>query len=539
MLLMGYAGLSSAQTSYNYDYAQQIFDKLVKTINLTTPSKPKLVVVFDNDFVARTYPQGEIRVGYSLIDHCRSFGADSCNALAHVLSHELTHYYANHFWAENFGTAYADMHWGEEIAQAGVDTSVRKLYETQADEYGMYYAFSAGYKTLHVAPHLLDSIYTWYHLSPEMPGYPSLSDRKEIATESAENIAALIPAFESANLMLELAQTLGGDQQNALLSLALSGYGHILDAHIHTVELYNNLAAGKIILALSYADDPYASLRLPVMLETKSYLYNSSGSRGMGNADPDQMSSLLSDAETACENALKLDKNFYPAYINSALIYYLEGKKGSASDALDAARNIMGKEHPMAWTLYEIQALLDAADGNIKAMQTDFAEAAKAGSRSASYNEKVLSEKADNSSASQGNAVQSLMPDTLETIDSTWIGDFLNALPVPKNHRLDLHDGSAIIFSDTMQGYVYYDIKPRTAGIALHKIRFFVSADDALKTSKGLSRGDTQKQLEKLYGGPSYTLAESDASIRIYPSRNLMVWIQDGKVYKWAYWLVR
>ena len=106
------------------------------------------------------------------------------------------------------------------MQESGKSLNVMRLYETQADEYGMYYAFSAGYRTLYIGDKVLDSIYTWFHLNEQLPGYPSLTERKQISIEARANIAKLIPVFETGNNCLLLAQMMGGDQQMLLAKTA-------------------------------------------------------------------------------------------------------------------------------------------------------------------------------------------------------------------------------------------------------------------------------------------------------------------------------
>ena len=56
-----------------------------------------------------------INLGEKIYDICASFGADSLNALALVLGHELAHFYKDHEWGLAFGTAHFNSGIGEEI----------------------------------------------------------------------------------------------------------------------------------------------------------------------------------------------------------------------------------------------------------------------------------------------------------------------------------------------------------------------------------------------------------------------------------------
>lgn len=536
------------QVQPDYRYAETVFNTLVRTIDQNGISKPKLIVLPDENLIAKTFPSGEIRIGYGLVVHCRSFGKDSSNAIAHVLSHELMHYYNNHFWAENFGTAYADTEWGEHIAKTGNDTSTVRLYETQADAYGMYYAFSAGYNTLDAGPSVLDSIYSWYHLQQAIPGYPTLADRRQIAVSSKKNIAALIPVFEIANHCMQLAQVTDGLTQAALIRLAASGYAHILDNNIHAKELYVNMAAGKIMEAVSFTDDVNGSVAFPYMLETGSVLYNSTGTRAYGNiseAYADSMrTALLDEAETACLTALKLDKNFTAASIDLSIVYYLKEKYGSAEDALIAAGRSAAGNKNILWPLHEMQAFIAFGRSDSTAMRKYFMEAEKSGNASAKENFKILSAHLQNKNIAPEQLPSAALTLTeennTETINGQPVVTYLTGLQGKKTNRYEYKNGDAILFMDTIGNYITYDLRSRFSNSPITKVRLAAStASSDERTSAGLTLKSSVAELEKLYGKPDAVLAESSASVYYYAPQHMLVWVQDDTVTKWLYWLVK
>ena len=88
-------------SAWSQDYCRDVFTRLVNSVSNVYSAKPTLTIVPSDYLVAETYSTGEIKVGSRLVDLCRRFGKDSTNAMAHILSHELAHFYQNH--AFDFG----------------------------------------------------------------------------------------------------------------------------------------------------------------------------------------------------------------------------------------------------------------------------------------------------------------------------------------------------------------------------------------------------------------------------------------------------
>jgi hypothetical protein len=533
-----------AQTSFEVKYAYDVFNKLIRTINQSTPAKPILDIAPDQTTLAVTSGNGKIIIGYKLVDKCRSFGKDSSNALAHVLSHELTHYYQNHFWSEQFGSAYADVGWGEQMQQSGKSLNVMRLYETQADEYGMYYAFAAGYRTLYIGDKVLDSIYTWFHLDEQLPGYPSLTERKQIAVAARTNVAKLIPVFETGNMCLTLAQIMGSEQQMILAKTAALQFDDILARKMQTKEMYNNAAVARMLSVLPMYPDSMQDLRLPFMIETGSILYRTDRSRSAtGETDPVLVDSMLATMEEAfaqLTSAVKLDKQFYPAWMNLAILHFMRGEYGSATDALQNASRSMGEGHPLQWSVDEMRALLAYARAEQTTSTQLFASATQKGSPTAQYNFSMLT--ADAAIVTQLLTANRTMPfatDTTEMIDTKPVFDMLDNMSPNRHGRFDLQNEQLVIFSDTSAAYISVFVRANFKP-SFNKLRFITSADNnAVTTTKGLHKGDAAQKMTQLYGEPSAILLESRGEIYAYPAQNLFIYLSDGKVTKWTYWWLK
>ncbi len=253
----GFLLTGQAQTSKD-QYAFDVFEDIIRAVNRSFPSPPKLVIVNNPNMVAVTSSDGTIQVSSTLIELMRGCGADSANALAHVLAHEVMHYYNEHFWAGNFALPYADAGWGEELQMIDSDTLQLQYQETQADLYGLFYATNAGYVTAPIADAVIDSIYRWFDLPFKMKHYPDLDARKGMARSAAEQVYAMIPSYEAGIYLLHLAAGATGNEQFTFLRGASSFFYHITDNYIRTREMLNNIAVVKIMEALTYFYDHLA-----------------------------------------------------------------------------------------------------------------------------------------------------------------------------------------------------------------------------------------------------------------------------------------
>ena len=83
------------------NYGDEVFARILLAVNRDLPTPPHLVWVSNMNGVASTYANGTIEVDSRLLERMRGFGADSANALAHILAHEVMHYYMEHFWQVN------------------------------------------------------------------------------------------------------------------------------------------------------------------------------------------------------------------------------------------------------------------------------------------------------------------------------------------------------------------------------------------------------------------------------------------------------
>jgi hypothetical protein len=188
-------------------FAQKVYDELYNNLNATKLiSKPKLRY-FPEDkkkvvdyYCASDGLDAEIQIGAEFIKVIRSFGADSSNALAFVLGHEMAHIFLEQTNIYKVGSGYANNQLMKKYNYLSKDTVYSAILESQADEQAIFNAHLGGYKVTHLAEEVLKRIYSHFKLNPKLRGYPILEDRIKIAHLSVVKMNALLERFEIANL---------------------------------------------------------------------------------------------------------------------------------------------------------------------------------------------------------------------------------------------------------------------------------------------------------------------------------------------------
>ena len=376
----------------------RVFNNLVAAYGRMQPSQPELKIdPYSND-PASTFPGGQIVISQKTVDVCFSLGADSLNALAFILAHELAHHYNHHLWASNYGTAFASLNWGKHIDSLEAAATFRGYYETQADEFGFFYSYVAGYNVGGLANKVYNGIYKAFNLKPELPGYPALDQRIKAAEVAQEEVKNLIPVFETGKFVSILANGETGAYRKYLLKKSIECFEYIINQKFASREMYHNLGVNYLLLAIGLEDEKDNPYLYPVVLDEQSRLYDeggvaSSGDKGKGYAEADKLKNeYLNQAEYYFREALLLDKNYTLAYLNLANVYALMGQPEdayyNADKALEAAQKEARPE--MIAHVYDIMGITAAKEGKLDQAKDYFNQALNNGSKIASQNKQAM-----------------------------------------------------------------------------------------------------------------------------------------------------
>ncbi|RTZ05705.1 hypothetical protein [Flavobacterium sp. GSP6] len=263
------------------------------------------------------YTNKTIKLDLQFYKLCQTFGKDSLNALSIVLSHELAHYYYEHDFCSDFAYAIRNKSVPFSSGLKLINKNQKIIYETQADDKGLFYAAIAGYHPFEIQPKLLDAIYQFYQLKEINIGYPTKAERKAIAQNALAKSQKLYVVFKEALKAKE----------NKEYDKALKLFEEV-NRDFPSRENYNNIGIIKTLQALNFKvlakeefDYPKRFL-YPLEIDNTSRL-NKDGTRGSNDEDQEQMIALLKSAQKDFEKAISLDTNYTVAYINLACVFDL------------------------------------------------------------------------------------------------------------------------------------------------------------------------------------------------------------------------
>lgn len=319
-LILAFISFFSMGQTHTEKQIESVFKNLVLAYG-NSKAAPKLAyfkkeAIKTTPALYTTSPQPTIMVDVKFYDLCRSFGKDSTNALAVVLSHELAHYYNDHTFCADF--AFVVRKNNAELAQKlkMVSKSDKISRETQADYQGFFYAAIAGYNPFDCYEKTIEGIYKQYQLPETNPGYPSKAERKQMAIAVKQKTSELYLAFQKS---IQLKEEKKYDEAMQLLEE--------INTYFPSRENYNNLGVIKTLSALdlkvlTLEEHKFPKRFLyPLELDNSSRL-NQNGTRG-AEADQAKMVQLLKSAQKDFEKAISLDPNYTMAFVNLACVFDL------------------------------------------------------------------------------------------------------------------------------------------------------------------------------------------------------------------------
>lgn len=311
LLLLSFVQNLPASDNPKYDHARRIFDLLVEARGDKSMKKPELVWTVEASNGAFYQPgTNQITFEEKAYDVCAGFGANTDNALAYILAHELIHYYKQHGWEAEFARKFADQQMGEDVIETVRD---RKRQETESDLLGGFLAYTAGYNTVGIAPELLPALYESYQWPKENPRYPTLEERILLAKTTEEELIQLIRMFETANCLVAIERYEDASQY----------YDYILSFY-NSRELKNNVGVVACMAALKLFETGKVEYLYPLELDAESRVRL--GSKGIDDSPEGKKArrdSLLLQAIASFQEAMSLDRDYHTARLNLASAHAL------------------------------------------------------------------------------------------------------------------------------------------------------------------------------------------------------------------------
>ena len=321
----------------------------------------------------KPYPQPKIIVDEKLYDICINFGADSLNALACIVGHELAHFYENHTW----GNSFADMTGMAQEDKTAISKAEKSMLEAEADYFGLFYGFLAGYETFRLLPRALDAIYQVYNLPEQLQGYPSKQERLHISKEKVRELTPLIYAFRAGHLLY-----LRKNYEEAAVC-----FDYILSKYPGR-EVYNNAGVTKLAQAIQLMDAEQVYFAYPFELDANTRLRRGSV-RTVENKTERQtkIDNLLSQAQAYFDKAVLVDKSYVAGYINLACTYSLQNNQASAIGTITELQKICtATEKDLPGNAHLIRGIALVKNDQADKAHPDFEWAVKKTAYQANYN---------------------------------------------------------------------------------------------------------------------------------------------------------
>ena len=322
--MCSYTGLIFGQKNTNtHNQVQFVFDRLISVYG-SAKTEPEFIIVKKGKvaippakYISDGQPKIEIDEAFYKI--CQTFGKDSLNALAIVLSHELTHHFNDHTFCRDYGFANLNTVKPNLKKTIGFASSnARKDKETEADIKGFFFAAAAGFKPHSLQEKLITKIYKAYNLENIQENYPSLQERIELAKSADKKAGELYNDFKNGLVALENKQ-----YDEAIICFERA------NGEIHFRENLNNIGVSKALKAFDLKESneierasPERFL-YPIEIENKSRL-NKEITRSLDD-NSEVIEKLLKDAQKDFQEAIRLDPSFTKGYINLACVLDLLG----------------------------------------------------------------------------------------------------------------------------------------------------------------------------------------------------------------------
>jgi len=371
--------VSLASYSQEEKVLKQVYNSLIQSIGNQGQIAPDIALVESERFVASFSPsKNSIKFERKAYEICTSFGKDSLNAMAYILAHELGHFYKDHGWLREAGSAYASMEFGKQLKKSRLRLDTLKIYESQADEFAGFYGHVAGYNVLGVAPEVLEKIYKEYDLPNKLPKYPSLDERIKIAEIAKDRMNELIPLFEFSLESYAIGE----------YSLAVFGFQEIAK-EFPSREMFNNIGVCNATMALTLFDKDSVRLIYPFEIDANSRLYENN-ERGLEEDKEELKKELLDRAIYNFKKAVSLDPNYFYAYINLSLCSDLLKSTRDADYFLGKAEDLIKEDKTRSSISLGAKGLLAYNSHDIKQAKKLFKEAGEMGNDIASLNLEIL-----------------------------------------------------------------------------------------------------------------------------------------------------
>jgi tetratricopeptide (TPR) repeat protein len=538
-------------THYKYIIIKEICQKITEAQGKQFKTPHLVVYSIDNNkqVIAqfKNTPIPTIYIDEKLYNLSRKFGKDSLDALACIIGHELAHLFEKHTFAIGM-TGMMGLVENNTNNTKSISKSEKVSLETQADYYGLFYGFLAGYKTYQLLPQMLELIYLEYKLPDAMDGYPSKTERINIAKMS-------VAELEQVTMIVDVGEILYLQKQYEEAAIA---FEYLLQK-FPSRDIYNNLAAIRLSQVVSYIEKDELYFAYPFEFDALTRLRTGVERSGGSDKKAENMQKrkeLLKIAKQYLKKAIILDPSYLTAYINLACVYSLEGNYELAVGTMNEAETICRENNiTFSGNAYLVRAIARTYNQQIEKANEDFAKSVVLKVNLADYNYQLFKQ------------MQADWKDKLVNWASdwsnlkNWVNSWVESNPTQtqfSNPNLEkicsqniaeavkmTNFGQEITVNDDNKSFkISYKkdgecekIKIKTFDKDLYLL--LTPPNYGGTSSKGILLNEKVEKLILQYGKPSYTVGCNGAEFYFYEKINLIFRVSDRKVKGWALYKIQ
>lgn len=298
---------STATALSHQQTAENVRNKLVLAFGNQLESAPRIKVTDQVLPIANYKSRSKvITIERKVFDFSRQFGKDSLDVLAFIIGHELSHHYRKE--RGTFGFA--------KDCMANTSLSISGE-ERQADIWGAFTAFLAGYRTIELLPEIMKGLYEQYNLY-QLKDYPSFKEREQTDLVVFEEVQKMIELHKAAVWLTALGK----------YELAAANYEYIAQFY-PSKEILNNIAVNYALKAINFTGSTIDKFIYPLTLDWSTPLSQIKKSRGEKELSMGELAfrrNLLGKAISSLITIKKLDKNYLLSQLNLINCYALWGR---------------------------------------------------------------------------------------------------------------------------------------------------------------------------------------------------------------------
>lgn len=515
--------------NYKYQVAKQVFDNLIEAKGDKRMQLPEFVMSKRKRYVAWMDNKNlQIGLEETAYDVCTSYGEDSLNAMAALIAHEITHYYEKHAWGNDFATAFTDLDVSGKVKTTAKSKDFKASNETEADYLGGFLAYSAGYQTFGVMPGFLVDVYAAYGLPDEIPGYPSLEDRTQLAVESEMKLEELIHIFDAANYMIVLQQ----------YDVVNDYYSYILK-EFQSREIYNNAGVNAVMAALQLFDEDAEQLKYvyPIQLDGETRMSKpKTRGQALGYAErTEKRNKLLNQAKFYFEQAHLLDANYATGFVNLACVYDLIQEYEDAAFLAKKAIKIAKKNGntKVEGDAYIIRGIATIHEGE---NQDGIDFLIRASSKDKNCKELAeLNMAIFNGDVPVPSVTKPQISLSKEKIESTNLDAFMESIDVDILLELNRSVSCGVKLMDESKILLNLIDGGQTGYTLLH----LADNNYSGKTGEGIKIGSYKEDVIIKYGKPTYVQEARQGQYLVYDFKNIAFFIRGDNVENWAIYRVQ